>query len=521
MAELRASIIGEFKGKKAFSDAGKATNALDKGVKKLGATLAGVFGAQQLLRFAKNASKAFIEDQKAVTQLTQSVKNLGLAFDLPVINGFVDKLSLAAGVADDVLRPSLQKLLQVTGSVSKSQELLIQALDISRGSGVELETVVQDLSAAYVGNTRGLRKYNLGLTQAELKTLKFEDAQAKLAKTFSGANAAYLETYAGKLEVLGVAAGEAQEIIGQGLIDSLMILSGDTTVQELADTMLELANNTAEALGNLAKFGKGVQDTFGPIATVLEKFINATQPIFNSIVFGDPLFGNTRPRATARRFFAGGQDSVKEATIQKQRAAADKKSADNLKRLAALQAKTLADQKKKNALDKAARTLNLDAIGIEAALKGKISETDRLSLNLQKALLEGNATLASTLSAQLEAAIKRQKELEELLKNMPKARNPFEDWKIPSLDFGGNILGTPVPNFIPPSFVTPDMFTPDSGMGPKAYVPPAPVVDVKVEVAGEAVAAIITQQQTNDSLSGSFNTVNRTNRFAAAGFIPA
>jgi hypothetical protein len=278
--------------------------------------------------------------------------------------------------------------------------------------------------------------------------------------------------------------------------------------------MLELADNTAEALGNLAKFGKGVQDTFGPIATVLEKFINATQPIFNSIVFGDALFGNTKARPTARRFFAGGQDSVKEATIQKQRAAADKKAADNLKRLASLQAKTLADQKKKNALDKASRTLNLDAIGIEAALKGKISETDRLSLNLQKALLEGNSALATSLAAQLEAAIKRQKELEELLKNTPKARNPYEDWKIPKLDFGGNMLGTPVPNFIPPSFVTPDMFTPDAGMtGPKPYVPPNPDINIKVEVAGEAVAAVITQTQTNQSLSGSFVGTNRTARF--------
>ena len=82
MAELRASIIGEFKGQKAFKDAGKATTALDKSVKKLGKTLAGVFGAQQLLRFAKNASKAFIEDEAAATRLAQSVKNLGLAFEM-------------------------------------------------------------------------------------------------------------------------------------------------------------------------------------------------------------------------------------------------------------------------------------------------------------------------------------------------------------------------------------------------------------------------------------------------------
>lgn len=148
MAELRATIVGEFKGKKAFSDAGKATSALDKSVKKLGATLAGVFGAQQLLKFAKNASKAFIEDQKAANQLAIAVKNLGLAFETPSIERFISDLSKMSGVTDDQLRPSMQKLLQTTGSVAKSTELLTQALDISAGSGVDYETVVSDLSAA-------------------------------------------------------------------------------------------------------------------------------------------------------------------------------------------------------------------------------------------------------------------------------------------------------------------------------------------------------------------------------------
>ncbi len=54
--------------------------------------------------------------------------------------------------------------------------------------------------------------------------MKFADVQEKLNKQFSGANAAYLDTYAGKMGVLGTAAGEASEIIGKGLIDALMIL---------------------------------------------------------------------------------------------------------------------------------------------------------------------------------------------------------------------------------------------------------------------------------------------------------
>ncbi len=172
MAELRIPIVVENKGKKALGDTSKSVSALDKGVKRLGKSLVAVFGAQQLLKFAKNASMAFIEDEKAANRLAIAVKNLGLEFESPRIERFISDLSRMSGVADDQLRPAMQRLLQTTGSVAKAQELLTQATDIAAGSGVDYETVVSDLSAAYVGQTRGLRKYSLGLSQAELKTMK-------------------------------------------------------------------------------------------------------------------------------------------------------------------------------------------------------------------------------------------------------------------------------------------------------------------------------------------------------------
>jgi len=159
-------------------------DVLDKSVKKLGKSLAAVFGAQQLLKFAKNASMAFIEDEKAANRLALAVKNLGLEFETPRIERFISDLSRATGVTDDELRPAMQRLLQTTGSVTKSQELLAQATDIAAGSGVAYETVANDLAMAYVGQTRGLRKYSLGLTQAELKIMKFTDLQERLNKQF-------------------------------------------------------------------------------------------------------------------------------------------------------------------------------------------------------------------------------------------------------------------------------------------------------------------------------------------------
>jgi hypothetical protein len=519
MAELRIPIIGEFKGKKAFDQAGKATTALDRGVKRLGATLLATFSVQKITQFGKAAAKAFIEDEKAAIRLSQAVKNLGLAFEIPNLEIFISQMASASGVTDDQLRPALQRLLQTTGSVSKSTELLTQALDISRGSGIDYETVVNDLSMAYVGQTRGLRKYSLGVTQSELKTMSFAEVQERLTKNFTGANAAYLETYAGKMGILGNAAGEASEIIGQGLIESLLILSGDTTVEDLAETMQELATNTAEALNNLSKFGKGVQNTVGPIATAMEKFINATQPFFNSIVFGDAL---TFAKPAAERARMGGYPSsaLGGSFVDPNAAKRKKSEADSAKRnkeLAALQKKTLDTQKKSLALQRASKTLNLEAIGIEAALKGQISETDRLSLLLQKAILAENTNLATQLSDQLETAIKRQNDIRNLLLTTPEAPNPYRNWTLPQdlLNYTASSLGVSVAQ-LQTAPVAPSSSFSDAQMELMAAVnsfqrADQQAVNVQVYLDGGVVTGAITETQVNQSLSGTFSDVSRYN----------
>jgi hypothetical protein len=245
---LVVSAVTTFDGK-ALSKGSKQISAFEKSAKKAGGALAAAFSVQAIVKFGKEAAKAFIQDEKAASQLAQSVKNLGLAFETPKIERFISELSAASGVADDVLRPSMQKLLQTTGSVTKSQELLTQALDISRGSGVEYGTVVADLSAAYVGNTKGLKKYSLGLTNAELTSMSFSKVQEKLTSQFSGANAAYLATYAGQLELLNTAAGEAKESIGKGLVTALQLLAGEgNTVQPLADSMADFGTYLGDAI---------------------------------------------------------------------------------------------------------------------------------------------------------------------------------------------------------------------------------------------------------------------------------
>jgi hypothetical protein len=507
MAELRIPIIGEFKGKKAFDQAGKATSTLDKSVKRLGSTLAATFGASQLLKFAKNAAKAFIDDEQAASRLALSVKNLGLAFETPRIEQFIAQLSKASGVTDNQLRPAMQKLLQTTGSVSKSTELLTQALDISRGSGVDYETVVNDLSMAYVGQTRGLRKYSLGISQAELKTMSFADVQARLSKQFTGANAAYLETYAGKMQILSTAAGEAQETIGKGLVDSLSLLSGEgNTIQPLADSMGEFAAYVSDAIYGVAilidkmKAIPGMDFLLKNQKLVREN-LGSTAIIFRALDYLKGLGQEARGVAGMGGYPSSALGPGYIDPNDAARKAAEAAAAKRAKELAALQKKTLDAQKKQNALTKAAKTLDIERISITAALRNQVSETDRLSLNLQLALLDKNEAQATKLSAQLDNAVKNQQILNAALLATPEAPNPFRNWMPPSLQN---------------AYENPSFYGPMGGLGAGVIAGVNPSINVTVELDGQAVGGAIRDSQINDSLSGSFNQVNRGGGFKGA-----
>jgi hypothetical protein len=521
MAELRIPIIVENKGKKALADVDKGVKGLSKSFKKLAGAAGIGLSAKAVIDFGKKAAKAFMEDEKAASRLAIAVKNLGLGFETPRIEKFISELSRMSGITDDQLRPAMQSLLQTTGSVTKSQELLTQALDISRGSGIDYETVIKDLSMAYLGNTKGLSKYSLGLSKAELKTMKFADVQEKLAATFKGSNAAYLTTYAGQMELLNTAAGEATESIGEGLVTALQILAGEgNTIQPLADSMADFGTYLGDAI-----IGTGVLiDKLNKIPGIgkrnnrLGDLSGYTSPIAllftalkkNLDVLSEEGAKYKAARAPVTQGYLGSMpigiypNAVDEAKRRKAEADAIKRQ----KELAAITIKGLAEAKKKAALDKASKILNLEAIGIEAALKGKISETDRISLLLQKAILEGNASLATKLSDQLNEATKRNEQLRLALLATPKAPNPYENWKIPddvlawtaaSLGMTVSSLGTtPVP--ISSSFSDAQMELAAAVNAGQAAE--QKLINVQVYLDGDIVGGAITNSQVNSSLSG-------------------
>jgi hypothetical protein len=403
MADIKIDIASVFSGKKAFQDAAKSTIGLNNQVKTLAKSYLGLFTIQRLARSGFNATKAFAADDKAARVLTRSLDNLGLAFADPSVKTFIAGLEKQFGILDDQLRPAFQRLLTTTGSVSEAQSLLRTALDLSAASGADVVSVAGDLSKGYVGQTRALAKYGIGLTQAQLKAMSFEEIQTRINDLFGGQAQNAVDTYAGSFDKLTVASKNASETIGKGLIDALSILGGGGTSG--FDNIITKIDNAAKAMST---FATGTAKAFKVLDTVLNLQFNKIPGIF------------AKPGAKATITPA--------VAAELSKAAADKAAIKRAKEQALLTKKNTAAIKEQTALQKAGSLFDIQQAGIIAALKGKITDEERKRLELQLAILTGNTSEASKLAGELAKAQGLSSQLAAYLADLPKASNPFSAW---------------------------------------------------------------------------------------------
>jgi len=411
-------VIGSKADTRGFKKADTAAAKLNKTIKSLAGTLGVAYGATALVSFGKAAVKAFAADEAAAIRLSTAVNNLGISFANPAINKYIQELELTAGIADDVLRPAFQKLLTTTGSLTQSQKLLNDAITVSRASGIDLATVSQDLANGYVGITRGLKKYNTGLTQAELKSKSFSDVLGILLKQSAGAANAYLATTSFKFDVLTVAVDNAKEAIGKGLVDALARAGGGTEVKDAVKAIDAIAKGI-----NAITLATGT--AVGGLTNVLSLLGKLPKNIFQGFV-GAQGGINTRPSVAPKT------ETVSMTAQQKALAKLEKDAAARAKKLADAQTKAAkaltAEQKKQAVLKKAGSIFDLEQIQLIAALKGQLSDEDRKRVELQFALLTGNTKEAQLLTYEIARAQGLSEQIAKDLASLPQAANPFASW---------------------------------------------------------------------------------------------
>jgi phage-related protein len=289
---LKLSILGDIDQLKRSLDTGSkevqsfGSKLSDFGKKAgLAFAAAGAAAAVYAGKLAVDGVKAAIEDAAAQEKLATTLRNVTGATNAQIksTEDYITQTSLAFGVTDDELRPSLERLARATGDVEKAQKLQTLAIDIAAGSGKSLETVSNALAKAQEGNTTALGKLGVGLSNTQLKTLSMDEVTKKLADTFENQASVKAETFQGKMDRLKIAFDEGKETVGSFILDAITPM-----VTVFVEKVIPQLSKMAESIG------KDLKDPLNAVKGILNDFVVPAFKAFYSYLtdFIVPFFAN-------------------------------------------------------------------------------------------------------------------------------------------------------------------------------------------------------------------------------------
>jgi hypothetical protein len=307
---LNVEILGEFKRlTQATKGAGGDLTGLGQTASKISSGIGKAFAAigiglsfAAITRELKDMTEAAIEDRKSQELLANAMINTVGATEKQIgaAEKAISKLQIQTSVADDQLRPAYQKLFLSTQDVTKSNDLLALALDVSAGTGKGLDVVAQAMAKSLEGNDAALAKLIPSLKGSKTP---LDD----LAAAFGGAaeKAADTDPYK-RMEIIF---GEIQEQLGTALLPVLDDFAawmssppGQKTLQEIADA----ATNVLKELVGVAKWAIANKDWLLPLVAGIGIFkttidgINAVKTSIDATTAAVGLFKT----ATAGTFLA-------------------------------------------------------------------------------------------------------------------------------------------------------------------------------------------------------------------------
>jgi hypothetical protein len=302
---LKLSILADVDDlKKKLGEADKAVENNSSKISEFGKKAAAAFAVAAAAavaygtKLAIDGVKAAIEDEQAQLRLAKALKEATGATDAQIkaTEEMILQTSLATGVADDELRPAMQRLAVSTKSTEEAQKLLALALDVSKGSGKDLESVANALAKAHDGQETALGRLGIGLSATELKTMSFTDIQRRLSDLYGGAASENAETFQGKIDRLKVGFEEAKEALGVALlpqVERFITFLNQTGIPTLNAFIAGLTGDEglsaglAETQRGAESFGKAINTVAGIVSgfiTFLREAIGLVVSLANELI---------------------------------------------------------------------------------------------------------------------------------------------------------------------------------------------------------------------------------------------
>jgi hypothetical protein len=272
--------------KKGLDDAEKVVSKSSDQIADFGKKAALAFAAvgAAAVAFGVSAVRAAAEDEKARKSLEQTIRSNTKATEQQIagLDDYISKQSIATATTDDVLRPAFARLVRSTSDVTKAQELLSLAQEISTATGKPLETVTNALGKSFDGQNAALGKLGLGIDAATLKTKSHDEIMQILKGTYNGFIANEATNAEFKFKQLTIALDETKEKIGVALLPIVkqfadyLLATVVPNVQALAAGLTGDNSVTAgitDATEGAYKFGQQLKSTISFVISIKEELL--------------------------------------------------------------------------------------------------------------------------------------------------------------------------------------------------------------------------------------------------------
>lgn len=412
------NFITEFKGA-ALTRGQKQMAAFDRQLKGFAKTFIGVYSAQRLAVYAKASYAAYSQDLKSQMALENQLKNVGMAYQNIDAERFIASMQQESGILDDYLRPAYSNLIRVTKSYTETQKAIQLAWDASGATGQDFQTVVNAITQAYQGNTRGLKSLNLGLTQTQLKTMTIADLFDLMGRKFEGAG----QKTTTAADRLNATFADIRESVGKAIAEGF---------------------DTRNAVTGVNNLKKAVEDITPAISFLAARVSDFARGVSYLVDFNKRLWqGNAARKDSAikesiitKEMYKQTEISLKNWKIDltKAKQAAAVAEAERRK-TAAAQAKSLALAKLQKFLNTASRVFDQEAITLAAAAQGKLTDEERARLklktdlyNLEQAINDENVSAATKIAESVAADMRLLYDLRGGMIALGDIKDPFAEW---------------------------------------------------------------------------------------------
>ena len=345
----------------------------------IGSATAAIAKMNQLLQESVQSALA---DERAVANLNKVLSNSGFGAASSQVLKYIDSMQMATGVSEDVLRPAFLQLFNSLHSVTKAQDTLRVAMDVSAATGKDLGSVTAALSKAAAGSTTAISRLGLGIKKTDLAAMSFDQIITTLEGKFAGSAATAADTMSGKMDRLKIATSEAKEEIGKGLVDAFNILAsnGGASIDSLQTKIVNLGTATGDLARGLASIASQLQtSTGGGFGDWLKKTLVGAIPGLGSTlkVLGFVQKVGAAERQKQERIAnAYGKTSYFAHQAQINLA----KQANSSTKLLSTTKKVTAETKKQADMKKKSAKYDLELIGLAAALGRAQSAENRARL---------------------------------------------------------------------------------------------------------------------------------------------